>query len=62
MADSAAHLDDDPVDMLALFEKHDVVDTLNFHEACEVGLAFDHEEAKVEGRAKRHRPMSAAEC
>ena len=42
---AAAHLDDDPVDMLALFEKHDVVDTLSFHEACEVGLAFDHEEA-----------------
>ena len=42
---AAAHLDDAPVDLLALFDKHDVVDTLSFHEACAVGLGFDYEEA-----------------
>ena len=31
--------------MLALFDQHDVVDTLNFDQACAVGLGFDYAEA-----------------
>ena len=42
---AAAHLDEDVVDMAALFDKHDVVNTLDFDEACAVGVDFDHRDA-----------------
>ena len=32
----------DVVDMAALFDHHDVVDTLDFDQACDVGACFDH--------------------
>ena len=42
---AAAHLDEDGVEMAALFDKHDVVDTLTFEQACAVGIDFDHRDA-----------------
>ena len=39
---SVTELDYSPDGIVALFDHHDVVDTLNYDEACDVGVSLDH--------------------